>query len=59
MGGLIYLRQSLVVAERKRDDARYRYKSLLSNIDEAKGVVRESRDRECNAWPKSLIWIGY
>ena len=36
-------------AERERGDARYRAESLVRQVDEAEGVVREARDRESNA----------
>ena len=58
MEGRRHIRQRLGAAEKERENARDKAESLVRNIDEAKGVVRESRDRECNAWPKSLIWIG-
>ena len=34
-------------AEREREDARDRAESIVRKIDKAKGMVRETREREC------------
>ena len=48
----MYIRQRLRESDRYRDDARDRDKYLVSIINEAKGTMKEARERECNTWDK-------
>ena len=44
--------------ERETEDIRYRAESPVRNIDEDEGLVRESRERECNTRSKAVRGIS-
>ena len=48
MEGRRNIRQRLRADERERSDVMNKAKSLVRKIDEAEGVVRDARERECN-----------
>ena len=58
LGGRRDLRQRLREPGRERGNARHRAESLLRKIDEAKRMVREARDSECNARSKASRGIS-
>ena len=57
MGGRRDIRQRLRASKRERDDVRHRDESLLRKIYEAKRMVREARDSECNTGSKAARGI--
>ena len=43
------------MAEREKKDARDRDKLIVNKTDEAKGMVRVARDRDCNSRDKDIV----
>ena len=59
LGYWTFLGKILRVSKRDRENARERAKSIIRQMGEAEGVVREARDRERNARYKAIGGIIY
>ena len=58
LGGCRYLCKRTRAAYMERSDARDRDKSLVSQVDESKGMVRQARDRKCNTRDEAIRGIN-
>ena len=58
LGGRRDLIQRLRAVEKERYDDRERVELLVRNINEDGGVLRETRERECNSRPKAIGGIS-